>query len=243
MKSHWFTLGAVAAFAGSVIAAVRVSPAAALALEADRAEREREMKKETTIQKVVSDTRSMAPYFAPTTALFLTGLGLLAAGYVAQERKYAALGAILSLSRETTKSLRSSIDKNLTKAEADKVYGDAQKERMLKEGPPTKEQLTIGSEAGKGVLCFDPMSGRYFTIDSIETFRGIINDLNEILYSQDFVSLNELYWRLKLQPIKFGDEIGWQVEDGQIQYRLSSVLLDDKAAAVSINFDKLGIGV
>ena len=75
------------------------------------------------------------------------------------------------------------------------------------------------------MLCLDSFTGRYFYSDA-DTINRVINELNRLLLNDYYVSYNDYLIELGRQPCKFGDEWGWNVEDGDlIQTEFTSELL------------------
>jgi hypothetical protein len=86
------------------------------------------------------------------------------------------------------------------------------------------------------VLFFDVYSGRYFQTDSVETVRKVVNDLNDRLFAEDFVPLNDFYFGVGLPNVEFGDEVGWHVIDGSVQVKYDSFLKNDRPG-VTVSFE------
>jgi len=147
------------------------------------------------------------------------------------KRRYAALAALYAVSEHSLAGWENAAAKQLTKAKYDDLKGAVAKELVEGEEAPDVE------EVGNDVLAFDPISGRYFTIKSLEEFRSIVISLNEDLYADMFVSINDLYFHLGLPRVRFGDDIGWSVEYGAIKPRFTSTLTKDERPAVVIDYE------
>jgi hypothetical protein len=73
--------------------------------------------------------------------------------------------------------------------------------------------------------CYDVFSGRYFK-GNIVDIRLAIQTLNQRLKSSgDFIPLNELYSLLGLNPIKLGEDLGWQFDGERYKDQLDEAML------------------
>lgn len=121
-------------------------------------------------------------------------------------------------------------------------------DRVAKEEALTPRQKTYpASEViyGTGTcLCYDPISGRYFSSD-MDKIRRVENDLNYRLMKENMVSLNEFYSELGLDCTDMGFRQGWNIDDGLIEVRFTSNITDNKLCLVvtfarspKLDFDK-----
>lgn len=72
----------------------------------------------------------------------------------------------------------------------------------------------IATGHGNG-LFYDAWSGRYFLSD-VNYIKKVVNDKNYQLRNDMFISLNEFYNELGLPRIDAGNEMGWNIDYGQI---------------------------
>ena len=83
-------------------------------------------------------------------------------------------------------------------------------ENDMRDNPPPVEFQNRETKPGVDnlYLIYDTHSGRYFESNRNEVDR-IVNITNEEIRNGNFVSLNDFYWNLGLEPVKLGDEFGW----------------------------------
>ncbi|NIQ05591.1 MAG: hypothetical protein GWO20_07655 [Candidatus Korarchaeota archaeon] len=143
--------------------------------------------------------------------------------------RYASLLALYSVSEKTLQRWQDSVSEEVTKKKLGQI-----KERVLK---PEEDLPEINIEDER-TLFFDRYSGRYFRSSSIETVRKIVNDMNDRMYAEDYVSINDFYWGVGLPNVEFGGEIGWNISDGPIKIEFDSYLKDDRPV-VTVNFKGL----
>lgn len=86
--------------------------------------------------------------------------------------------------------------------------------------------------SGSGdILYFDKLGGQIFKADK-EQLRAAINRLNQQLNNDVYVSLNDLYSEIGLEPSTAGEKVGWNRDDGLIEIRdTSSKLLQNGVPA------------
>lgn len=220
----------VAGISGFVGGAFMVAKAA---VEADKADsrywRSEAPDGEWTRKEVlVQRARNMAPYFIPSVGVFLMSAGMIVAATHMGRYRHKALSSLYLSSLRYTKDLQSAIETSLPKKTAEEVLNKAQ--------APDKNPalLYVTSE---DVLCWDSYSKRYFNAPSLEQIRGVVNDLNHVMYSEGWVSLNDYYWEIGLEPIEFGDQIGWAIESGPLELSFGTTLLNNNRACVTIKFE------
>jgi len=79
-------------------------------------------------------------------------------------------------------------------------------------------------------------SGRYFR-SSINKIKKAENDINYSLRDQMWMSANEIYGYLDLDPVSMGNELGWDINnDGQLEFDISSTISEDDEPCITIKF-------
>lgn len=111
----------------------------------------------------------------------------------------------------------------------DVAIRDAIAKDKVKENPNYEVWVTGNGD----VLCYDAWSGRYFKSD-IEKVRKAINDLNQNIIHDMWVSLNEYYSALGLPSVRMGDTMGWD-PDRMIDPFYTSMLCEDGRPCLSID--------
>ena len=153
----------------------------------------------------------------------ITGVASIACVIGAQSvnaRRNAALAAAYALSDSTLREYRDKVIETIGE-EKEKVVREKVAEEHLKKNPDTNAEVIVTNRGE--TLCYDSLSGRYFYSDP-ETIRQAVNDLNETMLNDMYVSLNEFYDNLDLDHTKLGDELGWSIDDGQLRISFSSQL-------------------
>jgi len=147
-------------------------------------------------------------------------------------RRNAALASVYSLTEAALKEYQAKIVETIGGNKAQKINDEIYKDKLAKNPVGDREVIITG----KGdTLCYDVISGRYFKSD-IEKIRKIQNELNRELLSEMFITLNEVYYALGLSDTKLGGGMGWDVNEGLIEFRFSSQLTEDGTPCLVIDY-------
>jgi len=147
-------------------------------------------------------------------------------------RRNAALASVYSLTESALKEYQAKVIETFGETKAQKIKDDIYKNKIDKDPAKNKEVIITG----KGdTLCYDTMSGRYFKSD-IEKIRRILNELNRDLLTEMFLSLNDVYYALGLSPTKIGEDLGWDIDNGLIDFSFSSQLTEDGTPCLVIDY-------
>lgn len=211
------TLG-IAGFVTSVVLSAKAAPAANAILE-----------EKPEDAPFIEKAKAVAPVYAPTAGMMLIATACIVASNRIQQYRYASLFALYSFSQRAINQWQNAVVEEIGEKRFAKV-----KERVVE--PP--DPVPIGLVDYPGSLFFDHYTGRYFTHDSVEGVRKIINDMNQLLMSEDFVSLNEFYFWVNLPETQFGNEQGWHAQDGMIDVTFDSFLKHDRPI-ISVYFKTL----
>lgn len=85
-------------------------------------------------------------------------------------------------------------------------------------------------------LCYDSEFGRYFFSTS-EKILAAENRLNERLFTEMYISLNDMFEALGMSSIGFGEEFGWNVNDGMIKLHRDYADNNSGVTCIVISYD------
>lgn len=171
-------------------------------------------------------------YYIPAAAVGTATIICIVGANSINLRRNAAIGAVYSLTEAAFKEYKDKVTETLGKGKEQKVRDEIAKDRITN-NPPNNSEIIF---TGKGdVLCYDSISGRYFKSD-IEKIRKAKNDLNEELLHDMFVSLNDAYYALGLPNTSLGDEMGWNIDKGQIEFSFSSQLTENGEPCLVLDY-------
>jgi hypothetical protein len=196
--------------------------------------------------KVVLETvKELTPVVAPVALSAGGTIVSVIGGYKVASNQIAVLSGLYSMSEKAFADYRGKT-KELAGPKKDQEIRDAVNADKIASNPPISNYIT---QTGHGsVLCYDDYSGRYFYCDP-EYIRKVVNDINEQLHGDIYVSLNEFYDKLNLGNCKLGDDIGFCEEDGNVTISFSATLATigdrDNIPCLVLNYDvspKYGFG-
>lgn len=206
----------VAGFISSVFMAVKVSRQANKILD------DLEFDSMGTATKK-DKVRAVAKIYAPTAGMMLLSTACIIGSNRIYKYRYASLLALYTISERSLQNWQEAVLEEVGRKKFEDV-----KEHILK---PNEELPDIVFEDER-TLFFDSYTGRYFRSSSIETVRKVVNDMNDTMYSEDFVALNDFYWGIGLSDVQFGNEVGWHISDGPITLSFDSYLKNDQPVVV-----------
>lgn len=168
-------------------------------------------------------------YIPPLSVAAVTVTSIILANRIGT-RRAAALAAAYSLSEKAFDEYREKIVEKMGPKKEREARDEIAQERVTRN--PGSASVIVPE--GLDVLCYDEYSNRWFT-GNMERIKKAENDLNWQLIHHDAASLNELYSKLGLDPIHYGELIGWNAFR-KLELSCTSVLRGDGKPAISIHF-------
>ena len=171
--------------------------------------------------------------YIPAAAMFtISSICLIGANSV-NGRRNAALATACSLSETAFKEYKAKAVDILGERKEETIRDAVAQEKVTRNPPKSTEVIFTG----KGnVLCQDDWSGRYFHSDA-DKLKRAVNDLNEQLLSEMYISLNDFYYAIGLPSVSSGDLLGWNLNNGQLRLEFSSVLTpEDREPCLVVGF-------
>jgi hypothetical protein len=218
-STHILTGIAITGLFTSTVFAIDATPKAVEAI--------RKYECETTKEKI----KVAWKFYIPTAAsVIITTVAILGANTI-NERKKAALVGLYSITQSTLNEYRQKVVETIGEKK-EQVLRDAIDQDKVFANPQTHVIITGSGD----VLCLDALSGRYFQSD-IEKIRQKINETNRELMLEGFISLNDFYYELGLDPTDLGYDLGFNVDDGLIQINFSSQLTKDGKPCLVLSYE------
>lgn len=172
-------------------------------------------------RKVTIDTvKELAPVVAPVVLSAGGTIVSVIGGYKVASNQIAVLSSLYSMSEKAYADYKGKT-KELIGPKKEQEISDSVNADKIAANPPIGNYII---QTGHGsVLCYDDYSGRYFYSDP-EYIRKVVNDINEQLHGDYYVSLNDFFERLGLSNCKLGEDIGFCEEDGNLSVAFSATL-------------------
>ena len=212
-------IGVVGMF-GAVVSAVKETPKAVRLIEADSEKKHGDPHAYTKTEAI----KSCWKCYIPATVSFTLSAACLIGASATNAKRNAALATAYTLSEAALADFKEKA-KEVVGEKKEKEITDAVAKGKLEKNPVGNREIIV---TGNGsTLCYDTISDRYFE-SSIDKIKRIENELNRRMLDEMYISLNDLYYELGLNPTKTGDDIGWNVDRGFIDIGFSSQLTDDE---------------
>lgn len=179
-----------------------------------------------------------AKLYWPTAVLTIVAASCIVGSVCLANHQIKALAIMASTAESALDEYQKATVDVVGENKATAIHDQVQKNRIAN-NPPDE---TMIFRTGRGdTLCYDPLSGRYFYSD-IDWIRSKINELNEDLLDQNFVSLNDYYEALDLEPVRYGSDQGWHYQTSgpygsqiKVAYTSAKVTPDGKMTAFVID--------
>lgn len=147
-------------------------------------------------------------------------------------RRNAALATAYTLSGSALKEYQEKVIEAIGEKKEQSVRDAIAKDRINRD--PVSNREVIITERGN-TLCYDVISGRYFKSD-IDKLKKTENELNRQMRDAMYISLNEFYYEIGLNPTSIGDDLGWSIDHGYIDLKFSSQLADNGTPCLVIDY-------
>lgn len=221
--------------AGMVTTAVMVGKATPKAAELLKKQKEAPdyVKPEAKMEDVVNTIKSTWKCYLPAVITGAVSITCLIGANSVHAKRNMVLATAYQLSEKAFSEYKENTVEVVGEKKAQAIQ-DKIAQNHIDKNPIDNHEVIL---TGKGsTLCYDSISGRYFESD-IEKVRRVENELNRELINDLYVSLNEFYHELGLNPIDIGDELGWNVDDGLVDIAFSSQLAKDGTPCLVINYN------
>lgn len=214
----------------SIFMAVKATPKA---LDIISETKEKDLSKKEETKEIILNAGKV---YIPT--ILTTGLSaacIIGASSINLKRN-AALATAYSISENVIKEYQSKVVETVGQRKERQIKDEIIKDHIDK-NPVSNTEVYISSSGT--TLFYDDHSGRYFMQD-LAKMEKIENMLNKRLWSEMWISINELYYEIGLPPLKDGDNIGFNINDGYLDYteRYSAQIADDGRPCLAIRVDE-----
>lgn len=218
----------IAGMVTTVVLSVKATPKALMLIEERKLDLDMEELPPTEIVKT-----AWKCYVPPFVTGVMSCACIIGASSVSMRRN-AALATAYTLSETALSEYRDKVVETLgEKKDAD--VRDAIAKDKLDKNPITGNEVVV-TERGE-TLCYEPLSGRYFQSD-IDKIKRALNEINNMLLNDSYVTLNDFYTEIGLGTTKIGDDLGWQIGGGLINIHFSTHLAANGEPCLVVDFIK-----
>lgn len=218
-------LAGITGFITTVGLAIDATPKALRIIEEERENRETDISKKDALKLTWK-------CYIPTVITGTISVGCILYAHSEHTKRQAALATAYALSESTLKDYQAKVKETVGKKKEQIIQDEIAKDQIEKHPVSSSEVIVTGKDKH---LCYDALSSRYFE-SSVNKLEKAENTLNRRLRDEMWVSLNEFYWELDLPSAKIGDDLGWHIDDGGIELRLSTQLSENDEPCIVINY-------
>ena len=210
-------IGSIGVVVTSVMA-IKATPKAIVLLEDARAEKGDDLTKFEKFMVAV-------PAYIPTMIVGASTIACVFGANILNQRKQAALMSAYALLDSTYKEYQSKVVDLYSKEADSQVKKEIAKDKYL------DDDKLVGNDA----LFYDEFSGRYFESTNAKVLKAEY-ETNKKISEHRGVCLNDFYCALGLEPTRYGDRLGWSVNDLSLDFRHEKFILDDGLEGCIITF-------
>jgi hypothetical protein len=215
----------IAGMAATTVLAVKATPKAILLLK------EAENEKGDSLTKMEMVKVAWKPYI-PAAVSGVASISCLIGASSVNARRNAALAAAYNISQTALTEYKDKVVETIGEKKERAIKDKIAKEKVEKD-PVTRSEVII-TEKGN-TLCYDAATGRYFKSD-IDKIKNAVNELNFKMLNEMYVSLNDFFDKLGLSHTELGNELGWNLDGGQVEVDFSSQIADDGTPCLVIGY-------
>lgn len=226
----------------SVVMAVKATPKALELIENEKEEQSRQAQKNEANKNRRIYIRGISKKdvirvswkcYIPTAITLGVSTACLIGGTRVNAKRNAALATAYALSESALKEYKSKT-LEIAGPKKEQQIKDAILKDKVDRKPVTNTEVVM---TGKGdTLCMDSISGRYFKSDKTK-IDAVVNTLNFQLRREMFVPLNDLYYELGLPGTKLDADLGWNVDDGEIEFYYSYAGADNGEPCMIVDYN------
>lgn len=171
-------------------------------------------------------------YYTPSIAIMMISSACLIGAVSINKRKTAILATAYTISETALREYQDKVVEKIGEKKEQIIRDDISQDK-INNNPVINNEIYITDKGN--TLCYDVISGRYFKSD-IDNLKRVENDLNRQMRSDMYISLNEFYYEIGLEPIGIGDDMGWNIDNGYIDLKFSSNLTNEGVPCLVIDY-------
>lgn len=236
----------IAGMITATIFAVKATPKAMTLIE--KRKEEINDKRMTDIQETTGDMRNYNEItklglgdtikatwkcYIPTVVTASVSIACLIGASSVKSKRNAVLATAYQLSETALAEYREKVVETIGEKKEAAIRDKVNKERLEKN--PVKNNEVIVTAKGN-TLCYDHMTGRYFTSD-IDKINKAVNEINNRILHEYYASVNDLYSELGLYHTSLGEKMGWNSDMGLLEVSFSAQVADDGNPCLVLDFN------
>lgn len=221
---------------GTAVLTGRASFKAAQIIEAERSDREKDLKFPETHVTELSKTEKTklvwVQYLPPVATGVITVTSIILAHRISS-KKIAALTIATAVSERALTEYKEKVIEKLGARQDEKIRDEIAQDRVNKYPPASNEVILVGDGQ---VLFYDMLTGRYFR-STMEDVKRAENKVNYEIINFMSCSLSHFYDEIGLPPTHYTDTVGWNMNN-HMEVKFSTVMSEDQRPCIAIDFSR-----
>jgi hypothetical protein len=169
-------------------------------------------------------------YIPPLSVAAVTVTSIILAERIGT-RRAAAVVTALTISEKAFTEYRAKVVEKIGEKKEREYRDELAVERAERNGVPNQVFVVPGSAKQR---CFDQYSERWFE-STVDLLHRAENKINHNMIHNEACSLNEFYAEVGLNPVAYGEQVGWEAMD-KLDLVITSFLPEDGIPAISVAF-------
>lgn len=216
----------IAGMITTTVLAVKATPKAYLIIEDEKTVKEDKL----TPLEVVKCTWTC---YIPAALTCAASVACLIGASSVNLKRNAALATAYQLSTTALNEYKNKVVEVIGEKRANDIREKVVEDKIKNNQTGNSQVIITG---GGDTLCYDCLGGRYFK-SSMDKIKKAENEINRLMLRDMYVSLNEFYDELGLDHTTLGDDLGWNMDDGLIEFNFSSHLTEDGTPCLAIDYN------
>jgi|SRR5580765_855640 len=171
--------------------------------------------------------------FLPAVASGVLTIASIITANKISSKKIAALAVAGGISERALQEYKDKVVEKFGVTKSDAVRDEIAQDRVQNNPPDTRQVLVTGTG---DVLCYDMLTGRYFT-STMEDIKRAENKVNFELNQYMSCSLSNFYEEIGLAPTTYTDSVGWNMQN-MMEVKFSTVMSADNRPCLAIDFSR-----
>lgn len=173
------------------------------------------------------------PQYVPPVAMGVATIACIVTANRITSKKIAALVVASGVSERALSEYKAKVLEKLGERQETAIRDEIAQDRVTN-NPPSQQVIIAGSG---DVLCFEPLTGRYFT-STVEDIKRAENKVNFEILHYDSCSLSHFFEEIGLPPTTYSDLVGWNVSI-RPEVTFSTTMSEDKRPCLVLSFNHM----
>ena len=173
------------------------------------------------------------PHFIPPFAVGAATITSIIMANRISSKRLAAIAVASTISERALQEYKTKVVEKLGDSKETALREEIAQDRVTN-NPPSNQVIIAGSG---DVLCFEPLTGRYFN-STIETVKKAENKVNYEIIHFDSCSLSMFFDEVGLAPTDYSDMVGWNVAN-RMEVKFSTTMSEDGRPCLVVGFTNM----